>query len=616
MKVTKKRQLTVFSYIICIVLLAWVLFAGCGEDSGGYRTDAGNGRAALAQPNPENSRIVVSPPVIPSDGEAEATVDVVLYYADEENTPMDFPVFLHATHGEITSANPYIVEAVYGRSVRASFTVKSSTISGRSVLTLPDFPDIEPAEMIFGSVGSGVPAGIRLESIHPNEIAVAGAGQLENSTVHVQLVDEAGGRIEDSSDYTLRARFLARPQGWEELSEVGRDGNRDHDSIEMDVAGGEVWFNVKSGELPGVIEVLLEVLQNGQAMDPPVTAVLPQISIAGGKPHTLILSAPRRGAVVNLNDGPDQGIDQKGGFYSRKASLSVLDRWGNAVPDGTVINAGVLDTVIASGTGSIIANSDILTDTAGGVDFSEASVIRNDTRRNIQPGDRVLIRNAKSQNKTRYVHDPDLGAASRLYVTKPYKDSESDLGYIVGASLTGAAIYGINEDGEATRGTVTTRNGMGEIRFVYPANSRTIHLGAVSDDPRIEPLGSARVISVFSTSDDSATLVDEGTLAFSSIAGWEVSARPEEISSSHRVRLHVIDGGDGIPLPFVRLSPSIGSVSGEGLTVDAESCTTDNSGSCYAWIRVSGQESGDSADITYYADGDEDAEVTISYSAP
>lgn len=79
----------------------------------------------------------------------------------------------------------------------------------------------------------------------------------------------------------------------------------------------------------------------------------------------MTLSAPTLNAVVDLNTGGDAGIPLTPGFYSRRAGLIVTDRYGNAVPDGTVLNLGVLDSVLSAGTtGSTTASSAVLTDAA------------------------------------------------------------------------------------------------------------------------------------------------------------------------------------------------------------------------------------------------------------
>lgn len=604
------------SILFLALLLAAFLFFGCDQDP-----DKGEEEEEITV-DAANSSITVDPPVIPSDGESEATVTVTL--ADKRGEPVsDEQVTLWTTKGEIISANPVSLgEFDYGR---AEFTLRSSTSSGRVTLSLPGFPDISAAEMVFGSIGSGYPASIRVESVHPSEIAVTGTGQPDTATVSIRVVDESGDTIEDSG-YTLKASFLARPNGvGEQLSEAKLDtDNKDPDKIEMSLENGAAWLNVKSGNIPGALEVLLELLENGQPLDPPVKTVIPQISIASGPPHILSLSAPQWDAVVDLNTGSDEGIPQTPGFYSRTAGLSVLDRWGNAVPDGTVINIGVMDTVLSAGnTGSIGENSDVFTDT--GASFYQDSVTRNNTRRFIEPGDRVLLKNAKAQNKSRSVaRHPESGSPGELDVNRVYKDDESGLEYVVGASMLGASIYGISQEGEATKGTVTTHNGLGKIRLVYPANANTILVGHVSDDPRHPPSGSARVITVFSTSDDTATMVDEGTLGFSSIAGWTLSASPESISGTDDIFLRVVDGGDEVPLPFINVRGRVTAIDRDDesdLEVSVSDCQTHSpatgpAGGCWSTITIRGEDivSGDSAEITYSA-GDAD-DVTVSYEAP
>ena len=107
-----------------------------------------------------------------------------------------------------------------------------------------------------------------------------------------------------------------------------------NDEIEIDASSGSGTFNLRSGVLPGVVEIRLQVYENGSAyttsLSTEVVIVTPQISIASGPPHTMVLSAPSLDAIVDLNTGGDAGIPLTPGFYSRRAGLIVTDRYGNA----------------------------------------------------------------------------------------------------------------------------------------------------------------------------------------------------------------------------------------------------------------------------------------------
>ncbi|MFW6334983.1 MAG: hypothetical protein ACOC0W_06900, partial [Desulfosalsimonas sp.] len=304
----------------------------------------------------------------------------------------------------------------------------------------------------------------------------------------LEVVDEADNHIEDSA-YILNIRMLSRPHGGERFSQGMYDTDTDVD-IHNPIVNGISGFNVQSGNLPGAVEMEAEVVNagDGSPLDPAVKSLLQRISIASGPPHTLVICPS--GEVVDLKDDPCGCIPITSGFYCMSASLSVTDRWGNPVPDGTVINMGVMDSVISSGTGNITQDSNVLVHAEGDADFETDSVERSGKQRHIEPGDRVLIKEAASENKSRFVQDPVSDGPHRIYVNRAYEADET-VEYVVGASLLGGSIHGCNPDGTATKGTVITKEGLGRLCFVYPSGAATDYQGDES----------VRVMSIFTTSD-------------------------------------------------------------------------------------------------------------------
>lgn len=622
MKYVVKSPRNGFFRLMLIFLFIIALLSGCGSDSSSSNDDNSSDNGiedsddTAPQPVDSNSSIVVNPSTIPSDGESTATVTVTLNNEEGQPVADGTEVTLVTTMGSIISDNP---AATSGGN--AQFTVQAPDFSGAAELFLAEFTDISRADLYFGSTGTGNPASIQIESVSPSEIAVTGVGEPDQATVSLHVVDEVGNSI-DGSDYALEISFLARTDGWEKLTEGGAGSdNSDYEAITIGINDGYALFHVQSGSEPGVLNLLARVLdETGQPLDPAVRALIPGISVASGPPHILSLSAPKIDGVVNLTTGPDGDLDQTPGFYSKRAGISVLDRWGNAVPDGTVINVGVMDTILASGTGDLTEEVDsefngILRDINGPITLTPSSI--NDTDRIAEAPDRVVVNNAEAHNKSRFVAGIE---GDEIAVTRPYVEAENGLEYWVGASLRGSAIYGMNPDGSVTKGTVITRNGLGQLRFVYPANPNTIHLGVVEDDPRY-PGPATKIASIFTCTDDSATMVDTGTLIFASIAGWTLTGRPESINETTIITLEVFDGGDEIPLPFVELTPivEVNRDAASDLSVDAQECVTEPwTGACNSTITISGSaiESGDSAEITYYTAGDRDAEFTVSYEAP
>jgi len=583
--------------------------------SSGGVTDAVQVAFVAGSVDGANSAISISPSAIPADGASTAIVTVALADANGNPVANGTSVLLYTTLGAVISDNP--AETISGR---ATFTIQAPASSGVATVSLYDYPDVASATLGFGSVGTGTPANILISSISSNSISVAGVGQVENASITVQVVDNSNTAVPNTAYDNMRVSFLAQPNGGEYLS-AGTDTTSGDGKIELMTNDGYATFNLQAGTLPGIVELLVEVLDaSGTPLSPAVKALIPQLSIASGPAHTIALTLPHTNAIVNLGAGPDEGLQKTPGFYSRKGGLIVTDRYGNAVADGTRISLGVLDSVISSGTASgatTAASANFVDATAS---FNTDTVTRNGVTRFIQANDRVVAFSAESQDKNRHVQTAP-NTPGTVVVNKAYNNAAAGLDYAIGSSLLGAAIYGIDETRAATEGTVATMNGLAELRLVYPANTNTIFVGCGDassgfppGDSRHAPLGSARVITVAAASDDSATMVSEGNLCFSAIAEWTLTAVPTSISSTTDVTLEVVDGGDEIPLPFVTVTPYVNVTKGAVL-VTATPCTTPaDSGTCVSTITVTGGASGDTADVTYYV-GDA-PEVTVSVKIP
>jgi hypothetical protein len=312
--------------------------------------------------------------------------------------------------------------------------------------------------------------------------------------------------------------------------------------------------------------------------------------------------------VENLGDSGH------GSFYRRKGTLIVTDRFGNAVADGTAINLGIVDSVIARGNDGVItpAATDL---TSAGASLNTATITRQYAQRFIQQKDRILITdsNILQEDKTRFVGDTTTATATTLPVQSAYLASSSTLpytglDYVVGAALLGAEIAGYDADTDTlTTGSVTTVDGLADIRVTYPANSNTIHVGCgVQNDTRHDPMNSAMVVYTVatSTSGDAAMVEDSGKLCFASIAPWTIVPAPSAISGGNEsVTLTVYDGGDGFSLPFIPIGATVLITKGESLTVNATTGISNAFGNFNSVITATGAQTGDAATITYWADG-------------
>lgn len=425
------------------------------------------------------------------------------------------------------------------------------------MVNLPiDDPSLTPGP----APSSGDPAAILFEP-GQQHLYVAGVGMSEMSTLRLTVVDSAGIPINEGSypatvTNNLRVSFNTAPGGGEYLSGMNAQGvavdSRADGFILVRSENGVAPINLQSGTLPGVVEIKAEVLVDaaGAALSPTIKASSPQFAIASGPPHTINLTHARASAE-NLT----------GGVYRRRATAMVTDRYGNTVPDGTVIYLGLLDSVVAEGNSTGITNSTI-TAAAGTFD---ATITRNETARRIQANDRVILRNVPAQDKSRHIMSR---TGSTLNVQTPYSAVYGAKPFVVGASLLGGSIGGTLTTGTSVTGRTQTIGGLAEVYVTYPANINTINVGCgdiPNRDFRYSPLRSAQVFVIAESSSDAgdpslptesryndrATTVDEATFCFAPMAGFTLDILPTvKLSGTETRTLTLEDGGDKVPLPF------------------------------------------------------------------
>ena len=563
-----------------------------------------------------NSSITVSPSTLPADGATTATVTVTLADANALPVTDGTPVTLLGMTGDaaVTSNNP--ASTVSGR---ATFTLKAASASATDTLYLAENSAIT-GSVTYGATGTGNPANV-LVSSSVSSISVAGLGQTENATITITVVDEGGTLIADPAYNNLRVSLLTRPNGGEYVSGINFAGTTVTTvggAIDVVTSSGQAVLTLQSGTLPGIVEIKLEVYDDTPAPTG-VTAVVPQIVIASGPAHSIAFGRPITGAVTNLGAGN----------YQRIGSVTVTDRYGNSVADGSVVNLGIIDSIIVDdrgaangitnpGSSSLGDGSIFLTDGTA-VDYTTASITRNNTTRSIQENDRVLIFNAVAEDKSRHVA---TGAtANVLPVQTAYTATNVAASYVVGAATLGGAIFGVDPaDGTTlTPGYVSTIDGIGEIRIDYPAKRETILIGCGRSvpDTRHLPDDSADTYVVASVSGTDATSIT-GEYCFSAIAGYAMTTVPSSISGGAvPVVVSLVDGGDTIPLPFVDVSSSVVITTNTGgMTVGVSTCdassVTDVSGSCTATVTIGGTPAtGDAATVSFFA-GDASADVTIT----
>ncbi|MDZ4263495.1 MAG: hypothetical protein U1B30_14340, partial [Pseudomonadota bacterium] len=245
----------------------------------------------------------------------------------------------------------------------------------------------------------------------------------------------------------------------------------------------------------------------------------------------------------------------------------------------SVISFNVIDSLIARGSISTAAGDSItgsvLTDVGptqgNGItaapNFVDVYVERNQAHRFIEAGDHVfLISKSDAEDKNRVISaDAGAIAASALTMTSAYSKAypntvyaSGTTEYVIGASLLGAEISGLDADDKLNTGYAVTKNGgVAAFYVTYPATSQAIRTGCgiSSIDARALPLGSAAVYLVASAANDVTTIDDR--FCFGSIAGWTLTPKPASISGGKTISVLVEDGGDKVNLPYVGVTASV-----------------------------------------------------------
>ncbi|MBF0181175.1 MAG: Ig-like domain-containing protein [Magnetococcales bacterium] len=524
-----------------------------------------------------NSSITVGQNSLAADGRSTTTVTVTLKDANNNPVPDRTPVTLLTDAGSVSSSSTTA-------SGRATFTFTAGSSAGTATLTVAEYSFLR-ATITMGVISStgGKPSSIQMAS-GLQQIFVKGVGKTENTSITINVKDDAGVLIkEDTLGYAetfnnLRVTLKTRPQGSEYISGIGRTAtatsSTDVESktstattnyIAVRTTSGSATITLTSGSRPGNIELQVDAYDvDGSTVL--ASAVSPIVAIASGPAHTITLTEAVKDGIVNLNDYG------KGGVYCLIGSALVTDRYGNAVPDGTAIALNLLDTVLAStASGSIAASSADLTDAA--TNFSNASVTLSGVNRTIQAGDQVLIASGvAAENRRRFVSSINT---TTLTTNAAYTETSAlASNYYVGASLYGGAIHGYSgtqgcNPAQLTTGVATTTSGIAPVRVTYPANKDTIKLGCdvtnTNDTrfPLFAPLNRSRgqvmiVAAVNGQSDTSAsgsTSVTTGKFCYTAMSPATITSFPASLKISTTaitnptITVTLKDAGS-VPIPY------------------------------------------------------------------
>ncbi|MBF0214815.1 MAG: hypothetical protein HQM00_14850 [Magnetococcales bacterium] len=506
-------------------------------------------------PTAANSRIDMNPRNLPADGVSTATVTVVL--RDAHDNPVADETTVTLLHSAGTVQGNSVSSTVSGR---ATFTlVASATNSLNATLQIVEYGFLSLGFNMGGASSTGgKPNSIQM-SAGQQQIFVRGVGRTENVSVTIQVRDDVGDAIDETTlGYAntmnnLRVTLRSRPHAGETIAGTGRNANGaeetktssdSNNAIQVRTSSGSATIMLTAGIRPGIVEFQVDALDvNGSVL---ASAVSPLVAIASGHPHSIALSEAIQDGIVNMKEYG------RGGTYCRLGSALVMDRYGNAVPDGTAISLSMIDAVLASGAAGSI---DGLYLSDASADFTAVKYFDNSgIGRKIQPGDQVLIEKIDTAaDRRRFVNGwPSLTA--QLLVNETYSQSASNLRYYVGASLRGGAIHGYSsQDGcdpaFLTTGVATTTGGVAPIRVTYPANSDVLQLGCLgyessgaygitTVDAARFPNQSGQVMIVASVNDTNEVdasginLVTKGKFCFTFAAPVTVTTFPLKISGS------------------------------------------------------------------------------------
>ncbi|MBF0220561.1 MAG: hypothetical protein HQL49_13690, partial [Gammaproteobacteria bacterium] len=450
-----------------------------------------------------------------SSGNPVTTRDVTIRFADAAKKLVAIQVATTDSSGAFSLS--YVVPSFLPGSTTITATSGSATSNSKD-LTVNPKDDGTDTGTDAGVVG--VPAKI-VSSPSRTNIEVKEPGTVgDKSPLNITVYDGANVKITDTSYNNLRISLVNASGGGERLSWVD-SSNKSHttddasdkvgsvDYIYAKTTSGVATLEVESGLFPTTVNIKIEVVHvnsgttintfidtdndniqdTGESSLP--SAINSDIVITSGLPHSLTFSYSHLNSIVNLNQAsPGCVVGQTAGFYCRKGSLIVTDKFGNAVADGTVVYLGLVDSIIAEGSDAATTASTTVTSAAPhkadnttfaagtATTFTTASITRNGTERKIEANDRVMLTSAADTDKVRYV---STIAANTITALQSYSNTAVSLAYQIGASTLGGTIFGVDADGNALNGYVKTVNGIGSFEVIYPNKSSAIKTGCFTD---------------------------------------------------------------------------------------------------------------------------------------
>jgi hypothetical protein len=194
---------------------------------------------------------------------------------------------------------------------------------------IPDVTKTATIQAILDRTGE--PANVFLEvSPADGKITIARVGGNERATITARVVDVEGNPIDDSA-ITSNIEFeITKAPGNSPSEKPYLDGQDGAGVLTLTTVSGVVSANLQSGTRPGTVEIAVRITRakDGSLLSPPLSVVVPQITIEAGPAASLFLS--RSNAISSNGDGT----------ITHEYFAVLSDVYGNAVTDGTSVFFG------------------------------------------------------------------------------------------------------------------------------------------------------------------------------------------------------------------------------------------------------------------------------------
>jgi hypothetical protein len=219
----------------------------------------------------------------------------------------------------------------------------------------PNSGEVDSAriEITVGSGAStGQPALIGFQ-FQPTPLYITGQGQVDVKLFNVQVLDDAGIPVPNSTANNVRLELLpGRPNGGERLTTVDIGGNTQEGiTVNTRTLNGVAQATLQTGSLPGTVTIAATADREDNDVDNGIQNAVTDVTtipISSGEIVSLTFTGPFPGAVAarrnTLDLGVDEFIDTANGVYTRLITVIAADEFGNPPPPGQPITLRLVDS--------------------------------------------------------------------------------------------------------------------------------------------------------------------------------------------------------------------------------------------------------------------------------